>query len=58
MEPREKGFIEGCNTVGGEEDNALVILKVTQKDGDDGVALYVFSGALFKENVCLQDEGW
>ena len=56
MDARHESCVEGVDTVGGEEDDALVVLEYAQEDGHEAIALDIVEVALSEEDVGLVDE--
>ena len=56
MDTRLEGIVEGLNTVGSQEQNALEVLQQTEEDADKGIAVDIVDSALFKENISLIEE--
>ena len=51
----EEGFVERRDPVCGEEEDAAVVLDVSQEDGDHCVTLHVGQRALLEEYIGLED---
>ncbi len=51
MDARGEGGVEGCDAVGGKEEDALEVFEHAEEDADEGVAADVVGLALFEEDV-------
>ncbi|KAK1245927.1 hypothetical protein MKX07_004996 [Trichoderma sp. CBMAI-0711] len=51
-----EGLVDGADAVGGEEEEAVVVLEDAEEDGDEGVARHVLLGALGEEDVGLVEQ--
>ena len=56
VDTRLKGRVDVCSAVGGEEEDAGVVLQDAEEDGDELVALEVVCGAGFEEDVRFVEE--
>lgn len=56
MDTRLESGIDIVHAVGGEEENAFIIFKDTEEDGDEFIAFEVVRGALFEEDVGFVEE--
>lgn len=59
VDAAEEGGVKGADAVGGEEENAAVVLQGTEEDGDEAIAGNVLCAAALEIDVGLveQDEG-
>lgn len=48
-----EGLVERPDAVGGEDQDAVVVLQHSEEDGYDGVLFLVRHGAFFEEDVCF-----
>lgn len=56
LDARFERLVEGADAVGGEDQDAVVVLQHAQEDGDERVALQVEFRALFEEHVGFVEE--
>ena len=56
MNPALKSFVKCLNTIGCQEEDALVVLRQTQEDRHEAVTMDIVGLTRFEEDICFIKE--